>query len=383
MRLSLMKWLACPRCGADLDLNILTTDEQAFPLEVLTGVLKCHNCGDRYPVVGGIPRMLPDSAEEYRDILAVAGHGERWNSAAGGVQEQFRRLHKSTEESFGFEWLRYRVTGLEENTGFFRQVTGFQPADLSGKLVLDAGCGMGRFLEVAAGIGAEVIGLDLSRAVERAQKETQHRSRVHFIQGNLMRPPFKRGVFDSIYSIGVLHHTPSTRQSFEALCPLLRPKGRIAIWLYRTFQPEIEVSWHKRAFAFVSQMTSDGVRVVTTRLPHRVLHALCCAAVPVGWLKRKVNENAVLKYALCPVLLLPVSDHPDPHVRLCDTFDWLSPRYQWKHTTGEVMAWFRQVGLTEIRPLDRPVSVTGIRPVELSAIPDDGGNRRELSRHAA
>ena len=375
MKLRLLDLLACPGCGHPrLELTSFWLDRESQPPEVMAGVLRCPPCGRSYPLVDGIPRFLPDSWEEHGDRLAPYLGGA--DAAAGAVEEvaAFRAEHDATRKSFGFEWLRYQVTGDPENRRFFRRSTGFDAAELRGRLVLDAGCGMGRFTKVAAELGAEAVGMDLSRSVERAFRENR-RPDVHFVQGDIMRPPFAAGTFDHAFSIGVLHHTPDTRRAFRSLVPLLRPGGRIAIWVYRSFQPEVAVGVHKRAFARLCQWVSDGTRAVTTRLPHRLLHLLCYAAVPVGWVKRQVGRRPLLRHLLWPLMLPPVSDHPDWRVRLCDTFDWLSPRYQWKHTTREVREWFEAEGLTGVRALDKAVSVTGTRPA--AAAP--AGDRRRAA----
>lgn len=372
MKPRLLDLLACPACGHDdLDLESFEVDRESRPPEVITGVLACGSCGRTYPVAGGIPRFLPDRWQEHGAALRpyLGGGGARPADGPGESAESIRAFHAAhaaTRESFGFEWLRYQVTGPAENAAFFDRATGFGAGDLAGRLTLDAGCGMGRFTEVAAGLGAEVVGIDLSRSVERAFREDRRRHpsqqrNVHFVQGDLMNPPFPPATFERIFSLGVLHHTPDTRRAFLSLCPLLAPGGRIAVWVYRTFQPEAPVGFHKRAFERLAEWVSDGVRGVTTRLPHPWLHTLCHAAVPLGWVKRRVGSRRALKLALWPLLLPPVSDHADPRVRLCDTFDWLAPRYQWKHTTEEVRGWFAEAGLTDVRALDKPVSVAGAR----------------------
>jgi len=53
---------------------------------------------------------------------------------------------------------------------------------------------------------------------------------------------------------------------------------------------------------------------------------------------------------------------PDPEWRVLDTFDWYSPRYQWKHTYPEVRIWFETAGLEEITILPRPVAFRGRMP---------------------
>jgi SAM-dependent methyltransferase len=183
------------------------------------------------------------------------------------------------------------------------------------------------------------------------------------VQGDIMNPPFVEGAFASAYSIGVLHHTPDTRTAFRSIVDLVRPGGRISIWVYRTFQPEIEVREYKRMFATFQELASDGTRIVTTRLPHQLLHWLCHAAVPLGWVKMKVDDGKIPKVLGWPFLLLPISSHREWRVRICDTFDWLSPRYQWKHTSAEVFGWFEAADLQSIQKQELSVSVTGVRPV--------------------
>jgi SAM-dependent methyltransferase len=361
MRLDLLDLLACPGCGrGDLDLEGVRLDRSRRPAELGAGVLSCAGCRRTYPVVAGIPRLLPDSWHEHRERLAP-GLARRARGDRAELR-RFRALHGSTRESFGFEWERHPPPRPDECREFFRRSTGLSADLLRGRRVLDAGCGMGRYLEIAAELGADVVGLDLSRAVERAARETRTPERVQLVQGDLLAPPFAPGSFDVVFSIGALHHTVDTHDAFRALLPLVRPGGRIAVWVYKVAEPEAPVAGYKRRFERLADALSDGLRRGTTRLSHRTLHRLAYAAVPLGWLKRFADRTSARRHLLWPLLLPPVSAHPDWRVRVSDTFDWLSPRYQWKHTTREVRDWFAAAGLTEIRTLDLPVAVTGVKP---------------------
>lgn len=365
MKPKLLDILECPRChDASWKMTVHRTGERETEGEVEDAILECDRCGRTYPVVGCIPRMLPDSMQEHAGYFALEyGWSARCEIDDSLEVASFRNKHASTRESFGFEWLRYKVTGYEENARFFRRATGMTPGAVKGKRVLDAGCGMGRFLEIAASWGGEVVGVDLSLAVERAWAESAHKDRVHIIQGDIMNPPLKPQSFDLAYSIGVMHHTPDTRTAFQSTAALVRHGGRIAIWVYRSFRPEVPVGWHKRSFARCQEWASDGTRAVTVRLPHHVLHWMCYAAVPLGWLRRIADRSVLLKYTIgWPFLLLPISSHAEWRVRLCDTFDWLSPRFQWKHTSDEVRTWFREAGFECIRAEQISVSVSGRRP---------------------
>jgi len=61
-------------------------------------------------------------------------------------------------------------------------------------------------------------------------------------------------------------------------------------------------------------------------------------------------------------VLLPTSLEANPTWRWLDTFDWYTPRYQWKHSDDEVVGWFKEAGLSNIRVGEFPVSVSGQKP---------------------
>jgi 2-polyprenyl-3-methyl-5-hydroxy-6-metoxy-1,4-benzoquinol methylase len=163
--------------------------------------------------------------------------------------------------SFGFQWKVYARTQLDSeqsrrSENAFRCRTGLRPEDLAGKVVLDVGCAMGRFAEVASHWGAHVVGIDLSLAAEVAARNPAGGTATIF-EVDIFQLPFAPESFDAIYSIGVLHHTPNCEQTFKLLPPLLKPGGGIVIWIYSAYN-----RWYR---------ISDLYRKVTRRLPARVL----------------------------------------------------------------------------------------------------------------
>lgn len=295
--------LKCIRCGA-------------VGLRDNGGSWECTGCSAQFPVLAQVPRFVT---------------GEFYS------------------ESFGFQWNRFARLQLDSASGTTRsrdtfvQKTGWSLEDLRGTRVLDAGCGMGRFTEVCADAGAEVHAVDLSRAVEAASRNLEHRPNVHIYQADIMNLPFSDESFDLIYSIGVLHHTPDTKAAFLRLPPLLKPGGAIAIWVYST---ELRTRYPG----------GEVLRRVTPSLSKRWLLGMSRIAIPLYY----VHRIPVLGVATS--MCLPTSMDPDPLWRWLDTFDWYSPRYQWKHTFKEVEGWFREAGLTQIRRGQFPVTVRGIRP---------------------
>jgi SAM-dependent methyltransferase len=235
------------------------------------------------------------------------------------------------------------LAGHGESRKTFEMKTGFTDVELKGKLVLDVGCGTGRFMEIASDMGAEVIGVDLSYAVDAAYRNMGRRQGIHIVQADLFRMPFRPVTFDVIYSIGVLHHTPSTRDAFLALLPLLKPMGIIAIWVYM---------WGGDYSVYL-----DRVRSLTVHLPKPLLYGLCWISVPL------LHALAQFPQLLEITKRIPTSDqHRGLRWDVLDTFDSYSPKYQWKHTEAEVREWFERADLEDVAVLSFPVSVKGRRP---------------------
>ncbi|HEX2680756.1 MAG TPA: hypothetical protein VHQ03_05635, partial [Candidatus Dormibacteraeota bacterium] len=139
---------------------------------------------------------------------------------------------------------------------------------------------------------------------------------------------------------------PNTREAFDRLPRLLKPGGRIAIWVYTSLM---------RAW---SRTSSDVYRHVTTRLPKRVLYAMSHFAIPWYYVTTKIPVAGRVAWRI-----LPMSEHRDPEWRVLDTFDWYSPTYQWKHSEAEVREWFESHGLVAVTALSFPTSMQGMRPV--------------------
>ncbi len=108
------------------------------------------------------------------------------------------------------------------------------PSRSKGLRVLDIGCGNGYILSKFASAGAKAFGVDLTGA---ALDLTRKRMSIHHLGAGLFQAdsahlPFPAEAFDLVYSLGVLHHSPRTEESFQEIRRILRPGGRALIMLY-------------------------------------------------------------------------------------------------------------------------------------------------------
>lgn len=204
-----MGLLACPTCGAHLELRNVETDP-ATEDEIVTGELVCPSCAAVFPIRGGIPRLVP---------LGLSVAAERTSAAFGWQWQEFVELYDQYEAQF-LDWIHP-----------------IQPDFFRDKVVLDAGCGNARHAYQAARYGSrEVVAMDLSDAVETAYANVGKMPNAHVVQGDICHPPFTRGEaggpFDFIYSIGVLHHLADPEAGFQSLVRFVRPGGAIFAWVY-------------------------------------------------------------------------------------------------------------------------------------------------------
>src|SRR5262249_34206619 len=163
----------------------------------------------------------------------------------------------------------------------------------------------------------------------------------HGIQADVLSLPFAPESFDCIYSIGVLHHTPDCEKALKNLPRYLKPGGKLGVWLYSGYN-----KWYR---------FSDYYRSITHRIPTSALYGFFRVAVPtLYWLDRGLSSVPVVGATTAGVIhhVFPISKNQNPEVRLLDTLDWYSPKYQSKHTYEQVFRWFESCGLESLTVAD-------------------------------
>lgn len=202
MKETLLSYLVCPSCEASLDLSVTKSEDG----EIMEGELRCTSCSSSFPITAGIPRFANLEHVESDKRATAAGFGWQWQ-------------HFTQEDE------RY----AEQFLGWIAPVT---PEFFRDKVVLEGGCGKGRHTQLAARWGArDVIGIDLSVAVETAFAATRSLPNAHIIQADIYHLPLARK-FDYAFSVGVLHHLPHPRGGFQSLAAKVKPGGHVSAWIY-------------------------------------------------------------------------------------------------------------------------------------------------------
>ncbi len=157
--------------------------------------------------------------------------------------------------------------------------------DVSGRDVLDLGCGTGRHTAWFAAAGARVTAVDFSAAMLEAARRKVSPGRVRFIVHDLHEPlPLPDASFDAVVSGLVLEHLRDLPGFFSEARRVLRPAGRAVV-----------SAMHPAMFLRGSQARftdpDSGERVQPGSLPHR-LGDFVMAALDAGFELHGVGEYA-------------------------------------------------------------------------------------------
>ena len=322
MSSALIELLRTPRSGEPLELHAFENDADG----AREGILVAPQSGKAYPIVAGVPVMLEgrfDDGFVRKHARAIARL-----SQAACVSASPKGAGRW---SFSDEWGYHQEANLEKTWEWtveerLRQLlieTDLDASACRGKLILDAGCGNGQLSNALAQMGATVVGMDFSTSVFGARRRTALPG-AYFVQGDLQSPPFAPETFDVIVSNGVMHHTPSTHATFVEVAKLVKPGGRLYLWLYRK-----PAGFFKR---YLFSTAVDSVRSVVSRLPAAAQGVAVRAYAAAELIAHGALRRSKRRYSW--------------HERVVDAYDSITPRWRHYHTPIEVSAWFFENGFS-------------------------------------
>jgi SAM-dependent methyltransferase len=331
MRRSALDSFACLKCRNGFRVSSTTSEDSATG-EIAEGVLECTQCHATVPVVRHLPRFV--SSESY------AGN-------------------------FGFQWNRFSTIQVDEvmhndlSRDRFYKTTGW-PTRMEGQRILEAGCGAGRFTQLALETGAEVFSFDLSSAVEAAWRNNSSAPKLTMFQASIYEIPLQQGSFDKIFCMGVLQHCPDVRAAFQSLLPFLRPGGEVVVDVYEK----------ETGFPSLKRI----VRPILTPLGTERIYKLLKFLIPPAFeLKKALHQVPVIGPKVGKLIPIgPISHAPRliytdeelKQVKILSALDMYSPVYDQPQSMETMRQWFAEAGLAEVelKRGDNGIDAKGKRP---------------------
>ncbi|OGX10096.1 MAG: hypothetical protein A2306_05440 [Omnitrophica WOR_2 bacterium RIFOXYB2_FULL_38_16] len=338
------------------DLNIFVDPKTQTPLclkinkaegeEILQG--KLYNKNKSYPIINGIPRFVPPSF--YKNY-------------------QLKSNEEQTAKSFGDKWREKRNQHLgdvfQDQVSLKEQfmamlgcntATEFKNLLKNAKLTLNAGCGVA-WSEYLFNYNKNTMRhcIDLSLAVETAYQRTKANKNMIVSQASIFELPYADQTFDIVYSNGVIHHTPDAEKAFMSLAKKVKTNGLIGIYIYNVkpllrelADTEIRKTTTKMSYeecmTFSKQMTTLGKAFKQFKTPLNITEDIDI----LGMKKGKYDLQTFIYDHIIKCWYNPKWD--ETYADLVNQ-DWYNPYYASHHTKEEVLSWFKEAKIKNIKLL--------------------------------
>lgn len=250
-------------------------------------------------------------------------------------------------ERFGYSWNIYGEILPEHEEQFRRWTAPLQPADWSGKRVLDGGCGIGRNsywplkYGAASAVAVDIDERSLAHARRNLAPFPQSEVRFHSIY-----EPIEPGTFDIAFSIGVVHHLEDQPLAVRRLREAVKPGGLVLVWLYGRENNGWIV------------LVLDPIRIhVLSKLPLWFVHWLSWFPTALLWLGLRLGFGRIAYMKLLRQLSFR-------HLRAI-VFDHLIPKIAKYYRKDEAEALLRNAGLDDVQAVwvnEMSWTVIGRRP---------------------
>lgn len=168
------------------------------------------------------------------------------NYADASIISDSRINHVQTKEVFSEKWTNPKSKVLKDDKKFvedqkrwFLKLYGFSSEKelmsfFDGKIILDAGCGIGyKSAWIAEKCPNSIVfGMDISESILLASERYRKIENLFFVKGDIADSPFKNQSIDIVVCDQVIMHTERPEKTFQHLGGLIQESGTFLCYVY-------------------------------------------------------------------------------------------------------------------------------------------------------
>ncbi|AUR53122.1 class I SAM-dependent methyltransferase [Aquella oligotrophica] len=255
-------------------------------------------------------------------------------------------IDEKTVYSFGEEWNKFNSFTEKEISDIGQQYFDILPPEINkDSLVLDVGCGTGRWSKYLSDKVKWIDAVDPSNAVFAAAKLLSETNNVRVSQASADDLPFESGTFDLVMSVGVLHHIPDTQQALADITTKAKQGGFVYVYLYYALDNRGQL------FRVIFKLT-NAMRFFISKLPSFMKKLACeviafliyLPLVGISYLFKRIFKNSKLWEKI------PLSFYVGTSLKVIrnDALDRFGTPLEQRFTKQQVVEMMEQVGLRDI-----------------------------------
>jgi 2-polyprenyl-3-methyl-5-hydroxy-6-metoxy-1,4-benzoquinol methylase len=207
-------------------------------------------------------------------------------------------------------------------------------------VILEVGCGAGRFTEVLVSTGADVFSFDYSTAIDSNYASNGRHSNLCAFQADIFHVPVREVAFDKVLRLGVLQHTPNPSAAFHSIAMRVRRGGELVIDVYANRLRSL-LHWKYILRPITRNMKKESLYRITSTM----VNALLPATV---WLRRVAGSMGARLMPIVEYSHLGFPTDLNRQWAILDTFDMYSPAHDHPQSIGTVKRWFEQAGFVDV-----------------------------------
>ncbi|NEP09867.1 MAG: methyltransferase domain-containing protein [Symploca sp. SIO2C1] len=241
-----------------------------------------------------------------------------------------------TIQDFGEQFTAYsEISGYFASIEILQDVLGplMEVSDFRDRSVVDLGSGSGRWVKIFNQLGArQITVIEPSNAIEVCKKNNAALDNVIYYQTTGDKIP--DGIYDIVYSFGVIHHIPEPDPVMSRIFEVLSPGGKAVIWIYGWENNELYLA------------LINFLRIITVNISHNNLDKISALMVKLVRFYSRLTQYFPLPLKdYMQTVIDKLKDYDVKHI----IYDQLNPHYAKYYRRQEAIDLLEKVGFENIK----------------------------------